>query len=84
MLTIDNSAVFLNNGTVAFSNDADLATTLGGTFQNDGTLEVTNFAALNISADITFNGGPASPLSHHRRQRCFPFYKRTTLAARDH
>ncbi|MBP7773399.1 MAG: hypothetical protein KA193_12850, partial [Bacteroidia bacterium] len=59
-LTIDNSAVFLNNGTVIFSNNADLATTLGGTFQNDGTLEVTNFATLTITADLIFNGGSSS------------------------
>ncbi|HRU62553.1 MAG TPA: hypothetical protein P5565_13880, partial [Bacteroidia bacterium] len=59
-LTIDNSAVFQNNGTVIFSNNADLATTLGGTFQNDGTLEVNNFATLTINADIIFNGGSSS------------------------
>lgn len=33
---------------------------MGGTFQNDGTLEVNNFATLTINADIIFNGGSSS------------------------
>ena len=60
-LTINNSAVFLNNGTVAFSNDADLATTLGGTFQNGRTLEVTNLPHSISPPTLRFNGGPTLP-----------------------